>query len=70
MQKPLWTQEEKLENLLAWQMTKVKTQREVIKEAQKEQRTVHFATLVDICHLKIGVGAKISEIQRPGCAPR
>ena len=33
-------------------MTKVKSKREVIQEAQKEQRTVHFASLMDICHLK------------------
>ena len=43
---------EKLEKLTAWHTTKVKSKREVIKEAQKEQRTVHFATLMDICHLK------------------
>ena len=43
---------EKLEKLPAWQMTKVKNKREVILEAQKEQRTVHFATPMDICHLK------------------
>ena len=35
-----------------WKMTKVKSKREVIEEAQKEQRKVHFATLMDICHLK------------------
>ena len=43
---------EKLEILLSWQMTKVKSKREVIKEAQKEGRTVHFATRKDMCHLK------------------
>ena len=26
--------------------------KEVIKEAQKEERTVQFVTLMDICHLK------------------
>ena len=46
------TEREKLEKLPAWRMTKVKGKREVIKEAQKEQRTVHFATLMDMCHLK------------------
>ena len=50
---------EKLEKSPAWQITKVKSKREVIQEAQREQRTVHFATLMDICHLKI---VKISEI--------
>ena len=33
-------------------MTKVKSNREVIQEARREERTVHFATLMDICHLK------------------
>ena len=42
----------KLEELSAWQMTNVKSKREVILEAQREQRTVHLATLRDICHLK------------------
>ena len=43
---------EKLEKLPAWQMTKVKNKKEVILEAQREQRTVHLATLMDICHLQ------------------
>ena len=34
------------------QMTKVKREKEVIKEAQREQRAVHFAALMDICHLR------------------
>ena len=38
--------------LPAWQMAKGKIKREVIQEAPKERRTVHFATLMDICHLK------------------
>ena len=33
-------------------MTKVWSKREVIQEAQKEGRTLHFATLMHICHLK------------------
>ena len=62
---------EKLEKLPAWHMAKVNSQKEVILESQKEQRTVHFATLMDNCHLKkCGVGHKRSEIQRLGCAPR
>ena len=37
----------------AWHMTKVKSKREeVISEALEEQRTVHFATPLDICHPK------------------
>ena len=52
MQKPLvdkgW---EELENLLPLQKTKVRSKKEVIQEAQNEGRTVHFASLMDICHL-------------------
>ena len=36
----------------AWQLTKVRSKKEVIQEAQREGRTVPFATLMDICHLK------------------
>ena len=43
---------EKLEKLPAWQLTKVNSKKEVVLEAQKEQRTVHFDSLMDICHLK------------------
>ena len=43
---------EKLEKLPAWQLTKVRAKKEVIDEARKEGRTVHLASLMDICHLK------------------
>ena len=43
---------EKLEKIRAWQMNKVKSKKDVILEAQKEKRTVHFATKMDICHLE------------------
>ena len=42
----------KPEKLPVWQMTKIKSKTVVILEAQKEQRTFHFAALMDICHLK------------------
>ena len=38
----------KLEKIAAWQLTKVSNKKEVIDEARK----VHFASLMDICHLK------------------
>ena len=41
-----------LEKLPTWQRTKVMSKKEVIQEAQKEGRTVDFATLMDMCHLK------------------
>ena len=42
----------KLEIISAWQLNKVKSKKKVIKEAQQDKRKVHFATLMDICHLK------------------
>ena len=42
----------KLENILAWKLTKVKNKSEVIAEAWNKGHTVHFASLMDICHLK------------------
>ena len=42
----------KLEKLPAWPMTKVKSEKKVIKKGQKEGRRVHLATLKDLCHLK------------------
>ena len=36
----------------AWQLTKVRNKNGVIVEARNECRTVHFASLMDICHLE------------------
>ena len=43
---------EKSRKRLAWQLTKVRNNNEVIAEAWNEGKTVHFASLMDICHLK------------------
>ena len=43
---------EKLEKILAWQLTKVSKKKEVIDEARNEGRKVHFAWLMDLCHFK------------------
>ena len=43
---------EKLEKISAWNLTKVKSKKEVIDEARTAGATVHFASLMDICHLK------------------
>ena len=43
---------EKLETIPAWQLDKVKSKKEVILEAQRDKKKVHFATLMDTCHLK------------------
>ena len=43
---------EKLEKIPASDKTKVRNKSEVINEARKEGRKVHFASLMDLCHLK------------------
>ena len=43
---------EKLGKLPAWQLTKVRNKKEVIEEARNKDRKVHFASLMDLRHLK------------------
>ena len=43
---------EKLENIPAWDLTKVRSKKQVIDEARTSGATVHFASLMDIYHLK------------------
>ena len=43
---------EKLENIQALQLTKVRNKKEVIEEARNKGRKVHFVSLMDLCHLK------------------
>ena len=43
---------EKLEKISAWNLTKVRHKSEVIDEARTSGARVHFASLMDICHLK------------------
>ena len=43
---------EKLEKISAWNLTKVRSKKEVIDEARTSGATVHFASLMDTCHLK------------------
>ena len=43
---------EKLEKISAWNLTKVTSKKTVIDEAKTAGATVHFAFLMDICHLK------------------
>ena len=42
----------KLETISAWNMTKVRSKKEVIDEARTKGAKVHFASLMDMCHLK------------------
>ena len=43
---------EKLDKIPASQPTKVKNKSEVIEEARNKGRKVHFASLMDLCHLE------------------
>ena len=43
---------EKLEKISAWNLTKVRSKKDVIDEARTSGAKVHFASLIDICHLK------------------
>ena len=43
---------EKLEKISAWNLTKVRNKSEVIDEARTSGAEVHFASLMDMCHLK------------------
>ena len=43
---------EKLEKFSAWNLTKVKSKKQLIDKARTSGATVHFASLMDICHLK------------------
>ena len=43
---------EKLEKISAWNLTKVRSKKEMIDEARTKSVKVHFASLMDICHLK------------------
>ena len=43
---------EKLEKISAWNLTKVRSKKEVIDEARTTGAKVHVASLMDICHLK------------------
>ena len=45
---------EKLEKISAWNLTKVRSKKEVIEEARTSGAKVHFESLMDICHLKNG----------------
>ena len=43
---------ENLEKIWAWNLTRVRSKTEVIDEARTSGAKVHFASLMDICHLK------------------
>ena len=41
----------KMEKIPAWGLTKVRSKKEVIDEARTSGAKVHFASLIDICHI-------------------
>ena len=43
---------DKLEKIPVWDITKVRSKKEVIDKASTNGAKVHFASLMDICHLK------------------
>ena len=43
---------EKLKKISAWNLTRVRSKKEVIDEARMSGAKVHFASSMDICHLK------------------
>ena len=61
----------KNEKLPAWHLAKVRNKKEVIDEARKRGRKVHFASLMDLCHLKKRRGrTKAPKIHRTSRVPR
>ena len=54
-----------MEKISAWNLTKVRSKKEVIDEARNKGAKVHFASLMDICHLKNAeLEAKHQKIQQ------
>ena len=49
MWRPQWI---KNKTIPAWQLDGVKSKKETIREAQKNNNKVHFASLMDLCNLK------------------
>ena len=43
---------DKREKIPAWQLDKMKSERDVVLEEQKDQKNVHFGTLMDIGYVK------------------
>ena len=61
----------KLEKISAWNPTKVRSKSEVIDEARTKDAKFHFASLMDICHLKNAeLETKHQKIQRSSCTSR
>ena len=61
---------EKLEKISAWNLTKVRSKKQVIDEARTSGAKVHFASLMDISHLKNAeLVANHQKVQKSSCTP-
>ena len=54
----------------AWNLTKVRSKKEVIDEARTKGAKVHFASLMVLCHLKNAEWRQSTKNTKVGCAPR
>ena len=60
-----------MERISAWNLTNVRSKKEVIDEARTSGAKVHFASLMDICHLnKAEKEAKHQKYKGSSCTPR
>ena len=55
--------------IFGWNLTKVRSKKEVIDEARTSGATVHFASLMDICHLKNAELEEKNQEKRSSCTP-
>ena len=71
MRKQRWTDNEKNSRKYRMAADEVSNKNEVIDEARKEGKTVHFCFIKgSLSSLEFGVGTKTSKIQGSSCAPR
>ena len=69
-QRQQWIRNGKIRKIPAWNLTQVRSKKEVIDEARTKGAKVHFASLMDICHLKNAeLEAKHQKFQRSSCIP-
>ena len=61
---------ENLEIFSAWNLTKVRSKKQVIDEARTSGATIHFASFMDMSFEKCWIGSKAPKIQRSSCTPR
>ena len=65
-----WTRNGKLGEKLAWNLTKVRSKKEVIEEARTSGAKVHFPSKMDMSFEECWMGGKTPKMQRSSCTPR